>query len=176
MFRSSCRDHLLSTDHELIPTMSKRPCAVCVCVCVCVGGAGVQSIHSYCLAIRRRSNSWPNCKHRAVWKHCNSLINFFLWGANVFTLDGNEHYFRCRNRALPQDSHSLRSSTRDLWTLANDDRTFFLPRSNGSFPVGRKRAKKPLLGLFLKTCFQLSLPLTVLIQKSQITVLLHARI
>jgi hypothetical protein len=32
-----------------------------------------------------------------------------------FTLDSNEHYFRARNRALPQHSHFLLGSTRDLW-------------------------------------------------------------
>jgi hypothetical protein len=32
-------------------------------------------------------------------------------------LDSNEYYFRSRNCALPQDSHSLRGSTRDLWTV-----------------------------------------------------------
>jgi hypothetical protein len=54
-----------------------------------------------------------------IWqfKHCKSLINLFLWGANVFTLNSNEHYFRSRNLALLQDSHSLRGSTRDLWTV-----------------------------------------------------------
>jgi hypothetical protein len=52
------------------------------------------------------------------FKQCNSLVLFFLWGANVFTLDSNEHYFRSRNRALPQDSYSLRGSARDLWTVA----------------------------------------------------------
>jgi hypothetical protein len=52
------------------------------------------------------------------FKHCNSLVHFFVWGANVFTLDSNEHYFRSRNHALPQDSHSLWGSTRDLWTVA----------------------------------------------------------
>jgi hypothetical protein len=36
---------------------------------------------------------------------------------NVFTSDSNEHYFRSQNHALPQDSHSLRGSTRDLWTV-----------------------------------------------------------
>jgi hypothetical protein len=49
--------------------------------------------------------------------HCNSLVHIFLRGANVFTLDSNEHYFRSRNLALPQDSHSIRGSTRDLWTI-----------------------------------------------------------
>jgi hypothetical protein len=40
--------------------------------------------------------------------------------ANVFTLDNsNVHYFRSRNLALPQDSHSLRRSTRDLWTVVS---------------------------------------------------------
>jgi hypothetical protein len=48
--------------------------------------------------------------------HCNSLVHSFLLRANVFTFDSNEHYFRSRNRALPQDSHSLRASTRDLLT------------------------------------------------------------
>jgi hypothetical protein len=52
------------------------------------------------------------------FKHCNSLVHFFLLGANVFTLDSNEHYFPSRNRALPQDSHSLRGSARDLWTVS----------------------------------------------------------
>jgi Flp pilus assembly protein TadB len=37
--------------------------------------------------------------------------------ANVFTLYSNEHYFRLRNRALPQDSHSSRGPTRDLCTV-----------------------------------------------------------
>jgi hypothetical protein len=32
-------------------------------------------------------------------------------------LYSNEHYFRSQNRALPQDSYSLRGSTRDLWTV-----------------------------------------------------------
>jgi hypothetical protein len=53
------------------------------------------------------------------FKHCNSLVNFFPCGANVFTLDSNEHYFRSRNRALPKDSHSLRGSARHLWTVAD---------------------------------------------------------
>jgi hypothetical protein len=48
---------------------------------------------------------------------CNCLVHLFLWGANVFTLDSNEHYFRSRNLALTQDSHSLRGSTRDPWTV-----------------------------------------------------------
>jgi hypothetical protein len=51
------------------------------------------------------------------FKHCNSLVHFFLWGTNVLALDSNEHYFRSRNLALTQDSHSLRGSTRDLWTV-----------------------------------------------------------
>jgi hypothetical protein len=51
------------------------------------------------------------------YKPCNSLVHFFLRGVNVFTLDSNEHYFRSRNLALPQDSHSLRGTTRDLWTV-----------------------------------------------------------
>jgi hypothetical protein len=42
---------------------------------------------------------------------------FICLGVNVFTLDSNAHYFRSRNRALPQDSHSLRGPTRDLWTV-----------------------------------------------------------
>jgi hypothetical protein len=29
----------------------------------------------------------------------------------------NKHYFRSRNLALLQDSHSLRGTTRDLWTV-----------------------------------------------------------
>jgi hypothetical protein len=57
------------------------------------------------------------------FKHCNSLVHFFLWGANVFTLDSNEHYFRSRNLTLPQDSHSLRGSTRDLCTVQPNCRT-----------------------------------------------------
>jgi hypothetical protein len=52
--------------------------------------------------------------------HSNSLVHFFLWGANVFTLGSKEHYFRSRNLALPQDSHSLRWSTCDLWTVRNN--------------------------------------------------------
>jgi hypothetical protein len=63
------------------------------------------------------SDKDPNCKHRTVWKHLNSLDHLFLCGANVFTLDSNEYYFHSRNLALPQDSHSLRVSTRDLWTV-----------------------------------------------------------
>jgi hypothetical protein len=55
------------------------------------------------------------------FKHCNGLVHFFLWGANVFTLDSNEHFFRSRNLALPQDSHSLRGSTRDPWTVDSDE-------------------------------------------------------
>jgi hypothetical protein len=51
------------------------------------------------------------------FKHYNSSVHFCLCGANVFTLVSNEHYFRSRIRALPQDSHSLRESTRDLWTV-----------------------------------------------------------
>jgi hypothetical protein len=51
------------------------------------------------------------------FKKCNSLVHFFLLVANVFTLDSNEHYFRSWNLALPQDSHSLRGSTRDLWAV-----------------------------------------------------------
>jgi hypothetical protein len=31
--------------------------------------------------------------------------------------DSDEHYFRSRNRALQQDSHPLRESTRDLRTV-----------------------------------------------------------
>jgi hypothetical protein len=42
---------------------------------------------------------------------------FIFLSVNVFTLDSSEHYLRSRNRALPQDSHSLRGSTRDLWTV-----------------------------------------------------------
>jgi hypothetical protein len=49
--------------------------------------------------------------------HCNILVHFSLSGANVFTLDSNKHYFRSRNRALPQDSHFLSGTTRDLWTV-----------------------------------------------------------
>jgi hypothetical protein len=48
---------------------------------------------------------------------CNSLVHFFILGENVFTLDSKENYFRSRNLALPQDLHSLRRSTRDLWTV-----------------------------------------------------------
>jgi len=51
------------------------------------------------------------------FKQCNSLVHFFLWEANVFTLVSNEHYFRSRNLALPQDPYSLRGSTRDLWIV-----------------------------------------------------------
>jgi hypothetical protein len=47
--------------------------------------------------------------------HCNSFILFFLWEVNVFTLDSNEHYFLSLNRALLQDSHSLRLSAQQ-WT------------------------------------------------------------
>jgi hypothetical protein len=42
---------------------------------------------SYWSAIRRRSDAYPNCKHRA----CSCLVLFFLWGTNAFTLDSNEH-------------------------------------------------------------------------------------
>jgi hypothetical protein len=52
-----------------------------------------------------------------LFKYCNSLVHFYLRGANVLTLESNEHYFRLRNRALAQDSHSLRGSTHDLWTV-----------------------------------------------------------
>jgi hypothetical protein len=48
------------------------------------------------------------------------FIFFYLGGecwANVFTLYSKKHYFRSRNRALPQDSHSLLGSTGDLWTV-----------------------------------------------------------
>jgi hypothetical protein len=45
------------------------------------------------------------------------MWNIWVWGANVFTLDSNGHYFRSRNLALPQDSHSLRGSTRDLCSV-----------------------------------------------------------
>jgi hypothetical protein len=48
---------------------------------------------------------------------CNSIVHFFLLGTNVFMLDSNGHYFRSWNLALPQDSHSLRGSSRDLWTV-----------------------------------------------------------
>jgi hypothetical protein len=51
------------------------------------------------------------------FKHCNSLVHFFLKGANIFTLDSNELYFCSRKFTLPQDSHSLQRSTRDLWTV-----------------------------------------------------------
>jgi hypothetical protein len=34
-------------------------------------------------------------------------------------LDINNQYFRSRNRALPQDSHTLWGSTRDLWTVVD---------------------------------------------------------
>jgi hypothetical protein len=37
---------------------------------------------------------------------------------NDFTLDSNEHYLRSRNLALPQDSHSLRGTARDLWMVS----------------------------------------------------------
>jgi hypothetical protein len=50
--------------------------------------------------------------------HCNKLVHFFLWGANVFTFDSNEHYFLSWNLTLPKDSHPLRRSTRYLWTVA----------------------------------------------------------
>jgi hypothetical protein len=46
-----------------------------------------------------------------------SNVHFFLRGENVFRLDSEEYYLRSRNLALPQDSHSLRGSTRDLWTV-----------------------------------------------------------
>jgi hypothetical protein len=72
---------------------------------------------SYWSAMRRRSDLQPNCKHRAVWKQCNSLVHFIIWGVNAFRLGINEDYFRSRNLALPQDSHSLMGSTRDLWTV-----------------------------------------------------------
>jgi hypothetical protein len=51
------------------------------------------------------------------FKHCNSPVNVFLSGANVFTLDTNEHFFLSRNRALRQDEHSLWGSARELWTV-----------------------------------------------------------
>jgi hypothetical protein len=91
---------------------------------------------SYWSAIRRR-DSYPNCKHRAVWKRCNSLGHFFLWGANVLTLDSNEHYFRSRNLTLPQDPHSLRGSTRVLWTVSAA-RYCQSSLSNFSFAAGQK--------------------------------------
>jgi hypothetical protein len=33
---------------------------------------------SYWSAIRRHIDSYPNCKRRAGWKHCNSLVHLFL--------------------------------------------------------------------------------------------------
>jgi hypothetical protein len=45
------------------------------------------------------------------------LFVSFFGGGDVFALDSNERYFRSRNPALPQDSHSLRGSARDLWTV-----------------------------------------------------------
>jgi hypothetical protein len=69
------------------------------------------------------------------FKHCNSLVHFFLRGANVFKLDSNEHYFRSRNHALPQDSHSLRGPTRDLWIVRMYS---FVSRRN----VGHKRKSR----------------------------------
>jgi hypothetical protein len=62
---------------------------------------------------------------------------------NVFTLDSNEHYFRSRNLALPQDSHSLRVSTRDLWTVVYNELSYgtlmysciFLEKSGVTFHV-----------------------------------------
>jgi hypothetical protein len=54
---------------------------------------------------------------------CNRLVHFFISGAIIFTSDSNEHYFRLRNLVLPQDSHSLRGSTRDILTVVVN--TFF---------------------------------------------------
>jgi hypothetical protein len=51
------------------------------------------------------------------FKHCDRLFHLFRLEGNVFTLDCNEHYLRSRNLTLPQDAHSLRGSTRDLWTV-----------------------------------------------------------
>jgi hypothetical protein len=55
--------------------------------------------------------------HIGQFKHCNRLVHFFLWGANVFTLGSNKYYFCLQNCALPEDLHSLRGSTRDLWII-----------------------------------------------------------
>jgi hypothetical protein len=55
--------------------------------------------------------------HIGQFKHCNSLVHFFLWGANVFTLGSNKYYFCLQNCALPEDLHSLRGSTCDLWII-----------------------------------------------------------
>jgi hypothetical protein len=57
------------------------------------------------------------------FKHCNSLVHFFLWGANIFTLDSNEHYFPSRNCALPQDSHSLGINS---WSVDSINHTYLL--------------------------------------------------
>jgi hypothetical protein len=51
------------------------------------------------------------------FKHYKSLVHLFLSGMNVFSLDSNEHYFRSQNLALPQDSHSLRGSSRGMWSV-----------------------------------------------------------
>jgi hypothetical protein len=53
---------------------------------------------------------------------------------NVFTLDSNEHSFRSGNLVLPQDSHYLRGSARDLWTVdmhVNGDGSFYVKGCRG---------------------------------------------
>jgi hypothetical protein len=88
------------------------------------------------------------------FKLCNSLVNFFLWPANVFTLDSNEHYFRSRNRALPQDSHSLRGSPRDLWTLFYNDPLSYAVISTGSSHLRTCMCESALDDIFYATTTQ----------------------
>jgi hypothetical protein len=37
------------------------------------------------------------------FKHCKCLVYFFLGGANVFTLDSNEHYFLTMDHGSEND-------------------------------------------------------------------------
>jgi hypothetical protein len=46
-----------------------------------------------------------------------TALFIFFRGENVFRLGSEEYYLRSQNLALPQDSHSLRGSTRNLWTV-----------------------------------------------------------
>jgi hypothetical protein len=84
-------------------------------------------------------------------KHCNSLVHLFLWGANVFTLDSNEHYFRSRNLTLPQDSRFLRGSTRYLRTVPTFWTNMISPCSRLKMQTGGWRQYIPPKRLCLPT-------------------------
>jgi hypothetical protein len=66
---------------------------------------------SYWWAIWRRSDSKPNCKHRAVWKHLTALSISFSEGGvflrwivtNITSARGNLH---CRKTRIPSGINS----------------------------------------------------------------------